>query len=135
MYCCRSNLSASLSSSLAFTFCSRTHRLFRIMTIFWKNVSSGTSFDWSEIFAADTAASTVWEIVIESVKHRRSVNALNLGLALDETGAKRIVDSRRERIQFQSYEDDHHFASAHQHSSTQESGEREPGQRPQNTQK
>jgi len=53
---------------------------------------------------------------------RRSVNALNSGLALDETGAKRIVDSRRERIQFQSYEDDHHFASAHQHSSTQESG-------------
>ena len=28
----------------AFTFCSRTRRLFRIMTILWKNVSSGTSF-------------------------------------------------------------------------------------------
>src|SRR5262249_2410397 len=53
---------------------------------------------------------------------RRSVNALNSGLALDETGAKRIVDSRRERIQFQHYEEDHHFASAHQNSSTQEPG-------------
>jgi hypothetical protein len=53
---------------------------------------------------------------------RRSVDALNSGLALDKTGARRIVDSRRERIQFQSYEDDRHFASAHQHSSTQESG-------------
>ena len=40
IYCCRSNLSASLSLSLAFTFCSRTRRLFRIMTILWKNVSS-----------------------------------------------------------------------------------------------
>ena len=50
------------------------------------------------------------------------MNALNSGLALDETGAKRIVDSGRERIQFQSYEDDHYFAPAHQYSNTQKSG-------------
>src|SRR6267143_4041020 len=35
---------ASAKGSLAFTFYSRTRRLFRIMTILWKNVSSRTSF-------------------------------------------------------------------------------------------
>jgi hypothetical protein len=33
------------SVARAFTFCSRTRRLFRIMTILGKNVLSGTSFD------------------------------------------------------------------------------------------